>query len=158
MGVTSTRRAAAAVCEQDDGQKEDLEGRMDQVNGPEPQSKPIALVIDDSIDIGFLLVMILQSAGYEAVMSTSAIDALALTEERHFDLVVSDIAMPDMDGYSLANALRSRPEYQHVPLVAVTGFDEYDDRQRALAAGFNTHVKKPIDPATFINVIRQLKS
>ena len=157
MGVTSARRATAVVCEQG-GQREDFEGRTDEVTGPEPQSKPIALVIDDSIDIAFLLVMILQNAGYEAVMSTSAIDALALTEEKHFDLVVSDIAMPDMDGYSVANALRSRPEYQHVLLVAVTGFDEYDDRQRALTAGFNTHVKKPIDPASFINIIRQLKS
>ncbi|HJP91579.1 MAG TPA: response regulator [Pyrinomonadaceae bacterium] len=157
MGVTSTRRAAAVVCEHG-GQKDDFERGTDEVNGPAFQSKPIALVVDDSIDIGLLLVMILQSAGYEAVMSTSAIDALALMEEKHFDLVVSDIAMPDMDGYSLANALRSRPEYQHVPLIAVTGFDQYDDRQRALAAGFNTHVKKPIDPASFINLIRQLKS
>jgi len=134
------------------------DGRNISSTGSESQLKPVALVIDDSIDIAFLLVMLLQSAGYEAVMSTSAIDALALTEEKHFDLVVSDIAMPDMDGYSVANALRSRPEYQHVLLVAVTGFDEYDDRQRALAAGFNTHVKKPIDPTSFINIIRQLKS
>ena len=157
MGVTSARRAAAVVREYS-GHRDDFEPGTDEVNGSEFQTKPIALVIDDSIDIALLLVLILQSAGYEAVMSTSAIDALALTEEKHFDLVVSDIAMPDLDGYSLANALRSRPEYQHVPLVAVTGFDQFDDRQRALAAGFNTHVKKPIDPASFINLIRQLRS
>lgn len=69
-----------------------------------------------------------------------------------------DIAMPGMDGYSLATALRSRPEYQEVPLVAVTGFDQYDDRERALAAGFNTHLRKPIDPLEFTDLIQKLRS
>jgi len=137
------------------GQDERFERYVDKK--PEAQLKPTALVVDDSADIAFMLVMILQNAGYETVMSTSAIDALALAEAKRFDLVVSDIAMPEMDGYSLAKALRSRTEYERVPLVAVTGFDEYDDRQRALAAGFNTHIKKPIDTTSFINLIRKLQ-
>ena len=137
------------------GQDERFERYVDK--NPEAQLKPTALVVDDSADIAFMLVMILQNAGYETVMSTSAIDALALAEAKRFDLVVSDIAMPEMDGYSLAKALRSRTEYERVPLVAVTGFDEYDDRQRALAAGFNTHIKKPIDTTSFINLIRKLQ-
>jgi len=157
MGVTSIRQAVAVVREPGE-QGEKFERHANKATGPESQLKPTALVVDDSADIAFMLLMILQNAGYEAVMSTSAIDALSLTELKHFDLVVSDIAMPDMDGYSLAKALRSRAEYQHVPLVAVTGFDQYDDRQRALKAGFNTHIRKPIDPTSFINLIRNLPS
>ena len=157
MDVKSARQSTAIVHEPC-GPCEDSERRADEAKRLESQPKPTALVVDDSTDIAFMLVMILQSAGYEAVMSTSATDALALTDVKHFDLVVSDIAMPDMDGYSLAKALRSRPEYEHIPLVAVTGFDQFDDRERALAAGFNTHVKKPIDPSSFINLIRKLSS
>lgn len=125
---------------------------------PGLQQKPKALVVDDSTDIAFMLVMILQHAGYEAVMAVSAIEALSLAQREHYDVIVSDIAMPQMDGYSLATALRSLPEYRSVPMIAVTGFAEYDDLDRALDAGFNTHVKKPVDPATLIELIRTLRS
>jgi len=122
----------------------------------ESRGKLTALVVDDSTDIALMLAMILQKAGYEAVMSTSAVEALKLADNRHFDLVISDIAMPEMDGYSLARALRSRPEYREVPLIAVTGFDQYDDRERALAAGFNTHIKKPVEPTHFIELVSSI--
>jgi CheY-like chemotaxis protein len=122
----------------------------------ESRRKLTVLVIDDSADIALMLTTILQNAGYEAVMSTSAVEALKLADNRNFDLVISDIAMPEMDGYSLARALRSRPEYREVPLIAVTGFDQYDDRERALAAGFNTHVKKPVEPTHFIELVSNI--
>jgi CheY-like chemotaxis protein len=122
----------------------------------EGRRKLSALVVDDSADIALMLTMILQNAGYEAVMSTSAVEALKLADNRNFDLVISDIAMPEMDGYSLARALRSRPEYRQIPLIAVTGFDRYDDRERALAAGFNTHIKKPVEPTRFIELVSSI--
>lgn len=132
--------------------------RSDEDIGPECQFKPRALVVDDSTDIALLLVMILQHAGYEAVMAVSATNALTLAQREHFDLIVSDIGMPEMDGYSFARAIRSLPDYRTVPMIAVTGFAEYDDRDRARDAGFNTHVKKPIDPASFINTVKTLCS
>ena len=122
------------------------------------QTKPTALVVDDSVDIAFMLTTILQQAGYEALMATSAIEALELVKGKRFDLVISDIAMPDMNGYRFAKELRSLPEYQAVPLIAITGFDEYDDRERAIETGFHTHLKKPIDPANFMKVILSLPS
>ena len=124
----------------------------------ECQLKPRALVVDDSTDIAVMLVMILQHAGYEALMAVSAPEALTLAQREHFDLIVSDIAMPEMDGYLLAKALRSLPDYRAVPIIAVTGFTEYDDRDRAIDAGFNTHVKKPIDPSSFIEIVEALRS
>ena len=75
-------------------------------------------------------------------MSTSAVEALALAKREHFDLIVSDIAMPEMDGYALAKQLRCLPEYHSVPMIAVTGFVEYDDHDRALDAGFNTNLEE----------------
>ena len=121
------------------------------------QLKPYALIVDDSADIAFMLLMILQHAGYDAVMSLSGVEALALAQKEHFDLVVSDIGMPQMDGYALAKRLRALPGYASVPMLAITGFSEYDDRDRALTAGFNTHLTKPIDPTSFIELVKTLK-
>jgi CheY-like chemotaxis protein len=122
------------------------------------QLKPYALVVDDSTDIAFMLVTIVQHAGFDAVMALSAAEALALAQREHFDLVISDIGLPEMDGYALAKALRALPGYATVPMIAVTGFARYDDRDCALAAGFNTHLKKPIDPAKLIELISYLCS
>lgn len=123
----------------------------------EHQFKPRALVVDDSADIAFMMVMILQHAGYEAAMAGSAVEALALAERERFDLVISDIGMPQMDGYAFAESLRALPSYAMVPMIAVTGFAEYDDRDRALSAGFNTHLKKPVDVVKLLELIEGLR-
>jgi CheY-like chemotaxis protein len=105
-----------------------------------------ALVVDDNPDITDMLATVLRHAGYEVSVAHSAQDALMAALAKRFDVVVSDIGMPGMNGYELARALRTLPEYNAVPLVAVTGFAMYDDRDRALEAGFNTHLSKPISP------------
>jgi two-component system CheB/CheR fusion protein len=124
---------------------------------PESQFKPRALVVDDSTDIAFMLVMILQHAGYEAAMAVSAVEGLALAQREHFDLIISDIGMPQMDGYAFAKRLRALPAYARIPMIAVTGFAEYDDRDRALSAGFDTHLKKPVDVVKLLELIERLR-
>ena len=109
-------------------------------------SKGRALVVDDSPDIAEMLAGVLRHAGYDVLTAYSAPEALAAAFAQQFDLVVSDIGMPGMDGYELARALRAAPGYESVPMVAVTGFAMYDDRERALEAGFNEHLSKPVDP------------
>ena len=109
-------------------------------------SKGWALVVDDSPDIAEMLAAVLRHAGYDVSTAYSAQDALSAAFAQHFDLVVSDIGMPGMNGYELARALRETPEYGSVPMVAVTGFAMYGDRDRAIEAGFNDHLSKPIDP------------
>lgn len=123
----------------------------------EYQLKPRALVVDDSADIAFMMVMILQHAGYEAAMAVSAVEALELAQREHFDLIISDIGMPQMDGYAFAENLRALPSYATIPMIAVTGFAEYDDRDRALSAGFNTHLKKPVDVVKLLELIEGLR-
>ena len=124
---------------------------------PQHQFKPNALVVDDSADIAFMMVMILQHAGYEAVMAISAVEALPLAQREHFDLIISDIGMPQMDGYAFAERLRALPAYRSTPMIAVTGYAEYDDRDRALSAGFNTHLKKPVDVVKLLELIEGLR-
>lgn len=114
------------------------------------------LVIDDVSDVTEMLSVLLTHAGYEVSAASSAYQAMDLARERQFDMIISDIGMPEMNGYELAQALRSQSGYENVPMVAVTGFSMFDDRNRSLMAGFNAHVTKPIDPRSFLDLIEQL--
>lgn len=115
-----------------------------------------ALVVDDVSDVTDMLSVLMTHAGYDVSTASSAREAIALAREHHYDLVISDIGMPEMNGYQLAEALRSLPGYDTVPMVAVTGYSMFDDRSRSLTSGFNEHVTKPIDPRAFLELIEQL--
>jgi two-component system, chemotaxis family, CheB/CheR fusion protein len=115
-----------------------------------------ALVVDDVADVTEMLQVLLSHAGYYVVTAASAKAALKAANERQFDVIISDIGMPEMNGYQLAEALRQLPAYKTVPLVAVTGYSMFDDRERSLKAGFNAHMTKPIDPRALLDLIEQL--
>jgi CheY-like chemotaxis protein len=98
----------------------------------------------------------LTHAGFEVSTASSAKDAIALAQQHHFDVIISDIGMPEMNGYELARTLRLLPGYEAIPMVAVTGYSMFDERSRSLNAGFNEHVTKQIEPRVFLNLIEQL--
>jgi two-component system CheB/CheR fusion protein len=121
------------------------------------ERKPRALIVDDAPDVVEMLAMLLRHSGYEVTTASSAPAALNAAQDGSFDVVVSDIGMPGMSGYDLAAALRALPEYAVVPLIALTGFAMYGDRDRALAAGFNAFLAKPINPPALIELIERLR-
>src|SRR3954470_24995629 len=86
------------------------------------EGRPRALVVDDAPNVTEMIAMFLKHAGYEAIMAFSAAEALEAVRHGHFDVIVSDIGMPGMNGYDLAVRLRAMPEYKSIPMVAVTGF------------------------------------
>lgn len=116
------------------------------------------LVVDDVPDVTEMIELLLKHAGYDVSTAESAQDALHLARLNHYDLVISDIGMPDMNGYELAAALRELAAYNKTPLIAVTGYSEYDDRGRAVRAGFNVHLTKPIEPTQLLTLMRELLS
>ncbi|HEX8472699.1 MAG TPA: response regulator [Pyrinomonadaceae bacterium] len=120
-------------------------------------SKPRALVVDDSPDVTEMLAMLLRYSGYDVVTVFSALDALDTAETEQFDVVVSDIGMPGMNGYELAEKLRATNTYSTVPMIAVTGFAMYDDRDRALESGFDAFLTKPINPMDLIDLIKRMR-
>ena len=79
----------------------------------------------------------------------------ARTEQ--YDALISDIGMPGMNGYELAEQVRGLPGYERVPMIAVTGFTMYDDRDRALASGFDAFLTKPISPNDLIQLLAGLR-
>jgi len=137
----------------------------DKPNDPSPKTEVTdtdlsasrsALVVDDVTDVTEMLSVILSHAGYIVVTAASARDALEAARKQHFDVIISDIGMPEMNGYQLAREIRLLPSYSSVPMVAVTGYSMFDDKQRALNAGFNAHLTKPIYPRALLELIEQL--
>lgn len=108
-----------------------------------------------------MLDFFLRNAGCGEVSTAhSAVEAPALASdaERPFDVIVSDIGLPGMDGYQLAQALRSLPAYRTSLIIAVTGFVEYSDRARALQSGFDERLTKLINLGTLIKLIKRFNS
>lgn len=113
-------------------------------------------MVDDVADVTEMLAVVLSHAGYNVTTAASAPAALKAAQERHFDVIISDIGMPDMNGYQLAREVRQLPGYETTPMVAVTGYSMFDDRERSTKAGFNAHMTKPIDPRALIDLIEHL--
>lgn len=122
----------------------------------EKGKKRRALVVDDIADVTEMLSVLLTHAGYEVMTASSAPAAILLVKDGQFDVIISDIGMPQMNGYELARAVREISGYEAVPMVALTGYSKFDDRQRSLDAGFNAHLTKPIEPRELLDLIDQL--
>jgi CheY-like chemotaxis protein len=128
--------------------------------GDEPttgKSKPRALVVDDAPDVTEMIALLLQYAGYEVTTVYSGTQALDAARSECYDALISDIGMPGMNGYELAEQVRTLPGYERVPMIAVTGFTMYDDRDRALASGFDAFLTKPISPNDLLNLLEGLR-
>jgi two-component system CheB/CheR fusion protein len=122
----------------------------------ESQDRRSALVVDDVADVTEMLAVVLTHAGFSVVTAASAPAALKAARERQFDVIISDIGMPEMNGYQLAREMRTMPGYETVPMVAVTGYSMFDDKERSTNAGFSAHMTKPIDPRALLDLIEQL--
>jgi CheY-like chemotaxis protein len=121
------------------------------------KDRPRALVVDDAPDVTEMIALLLKYAGYDVVTVYSGPQALAAVRREQFDALISDIGMPGMNGYELAEQVRALPGYEQVPMIAVTGFTMYDDRDRALASGFNAFLTKPISPNDLLSLLAGLR-
>ncbi len=113
------------------------------------------LIVDDEADSRDLLMTILTRYGSDVRCSESAADAMEAFHEWHPDLLVSDIAMPNEDGYSLIRKLRKlkSKRARKIPAVALTAYASDEDRSEALSAGFQVHIAKPIEPESFVTSV-----
>ncbi|HEU5249428.1 MAG TPA: response regulator [Thermoanaerobaculia bacterium] len=116
------------------------------------------LLVEDEPDGRELLALSLQSAGADVVAVGSAAEAFEAIGAAPPDVLVSDIAMAGEDGYSLVRRLRLLPPEQggRVPAIAVSAYAREEDRLRAVAAGFQQHVAKPLDPADLVTLVARL--
>ena len=139
---------------------------------PEPARRPLdreivrpavlkglrVLVVDDEADARELMRIVLRSSGAEVMSAASAEEAFEHVEQWHPDILVSDIGLPDVDGYALIQKLRTLEAERgwSIPALAVTAYARVEDRTRALSSGFQMHLAKPLEPADLVAAITSL--
>jgi len=111
------------------------------------------LVVDDYEDVTEVVCDLVEALGHVARACYRGRDALDLASALSPDIVMIDISLPDMSGYDVARALRACPQGTSLNLIAVTGFSGSDARMRALDAGFDQHVVKPLNLATLARIV-----
>jgi signal transduction histidine kinase/ActR/RegA family two-component response regulator len=132
---------------------------------PSPRAIPLGdlqhvhvLAVDDERDALMLVSEVLEAAGARVTIARSAADALATLDDEVPDVIVADIGMPQVDGLQFIHRVRRHPDarVRAVPAAALTAYARSDDRMKALRAGFQIHLAKPIDPAELVTTIAAL--
>lgn len=108
------------------------------------------LVVDDEEQNRYLISYILRDGGYTVTESATGEEAVSLAHHEPFDLILMDIKLPGIDGFETTEQIRASATGRDVPIVALTSYAMKGDRERALAAGCNGYIEKPINPDTIL--------
>ena len=108
------------------------------------------LVAEDDADSAAAVTAILRLHGCETQTASTAAECLRITGEWPTDVLICDVGLPDDDGYGLLRRLRTLPEGERIPAIALTAYARPEDRAKALAAGFHAHLSKPLDPESLL--------
>ncbi|MGH7277953.1 MAG: response regulator, partial [Candidatus Rokuibacteriota bacterium] len=111
------------------------------------------LIVEDNDDAREMLRMLLTLAGHQVYEAADGPGGVAMAQSVAPDLAFVDVGLPGFDGYEVARRLRAASRDKAIALVSLTGYGRPEDRQRALEAGFDTHIVKPIDPGKLMAVI-----
>lgn len=111
------------------------------------------LVVDDDELVLVALVELLSPKGYSVSTALSGLQALEKLEKNHFDLLILDIIMPEMDGYQLCQKVRAMTGYSGIPIVMLTAKSTEEDERRGLGVGADLFLPKPISPQRLLDLI-----
>ncbi|HEX8748266.1 MAG TPA: ATP-binding protein [Pyrinomonadaceae bacterium] len=114
------------------------------------------LVVDDSPDALTVMKLMIEAGGYEVVTAGSASAALEAARNSRPDVIVSDIGMPDEDGFGLLKRIQSDAALKGIPVIAVTGFASTKNREKSLEAGFSAYLSKPVEPQALVRAIAEV--
>jgi two-component system cell cycle response regulator DivK len=114
------------------------------------------LLIEDNEQNQYLLTFLLEQHGYRVLAARDGARGIEAAKSVMPSLILLDIQLPLMNGYDVARALRQHEALHHVPIVAVTSYAMPGDREKALEAGCNGYIEKPIDPATFVGEMERV--
>ena len=125
--------------------------------GESPNGRKSILVAEDSITARALLRNILESAGYDVQTAVDGVDALTALRAGEFDLVVSDVDMPRMNGFDLTAKIRGDKKLGELPMVLVTALESREDREHGIDVGANAYiVKSSFDQSNLLEIVRRL--
>ena len=157
-GLGATFTVLLPISKNRGGETPDRVGTPSAAAGAFPLSNLRILVVDDEADMRELTVTILNQTGAETKAAASVVEALQAVDEFKPDILISDIGMPEMDGYELVRQIRrlSPERGGQTPAIALTAYAGEVDQQQALAAGFQQHLAKPIEPEVLVRAIATL--
>ena len=120
-------------------------------------AKKSILVVEDSVTTRTLEVSILESAGYEVVSAADGQDAYSILANQGFDLIVTDIQMPYMDGFTFTKKVKSDSKYQHVPVILLTSLESPAEKKRGVEVGADAYItKSSFDQNNLLDTITRL--
>ncbi|RPH70739.1 response regulator [bacterium] len=114
---------------------------------------PTVLHVEDNLENRILIRRLLNSDGYQVLEAANATQAFEILDACLPNLILMDINMPDMDGYTLTNRLKLDPRYKQIPIIALTANVMKGDRERTLQAGCDGYIEKPIDVDNFLEQV-----
>ena len=114
------------------------------------------LVIEDAADTRELLGIVLKSYGCQVELAENVLQAREIALAHRPEIIISDIGLPDENGYDFARYLRQTAGFEQIPMIALTGYAMDADRQRAYESGFDRHLSKPVDPETLVRTVYEL--
>ena len=109
------------------------------------------LLIEDNEQNRYLVTFLLEKQGHRVVAACDGKEGIQMAGAVRPSLILLDIQLPTMDGYAVARELRANSAFDAIPIIAVTSYAMAGDRDKALAAGCNGYIEKPINPETFVN-------
>lgn len=118
--------------------------------GSTPPPLGILLIVDDSADTRDMYATYFRGRGYSAFTAADGREALVFAHDCGADLILLDLGLPDVDGWELARRLRGEPATRHIPIIAVSAHAELSARMRAMSAGVDLFVPKPVTPADLL--------
>ncbi len=113
------------------------------------------LIIEDNEQNLYLMQFLLEKNGYRIVSAKTGTDGIQMASNLVPDAVLLDIQLPGMNGYTVAAEIRKNRRLANTPIIAVTSYAMPGDREKALAAGANAYIEKPINPETFVDQVRE---
>lgn len=117
---------------------------------------PTILTVDDSASMRQMVSFTLKGAGYQVVEASDGVEALNIAKGRAFDLVITDVNMPNMDGIALIRELRALPNYKFTPLLMLTTESGADKKQQGKAAGATGWIVKPFNPQQLLSTVQKV--
>jgi two-component system, cell cycle response regulator DivK len=119
-------------------------------------NKPSVLIVEDNVDNYELVRFLLERAGYQVISASNGAEGVETAKRLRPDLILMDLSMPEMDGWNATSRLKSEAETRHIPVLALTAHTLPGDRKRAIEAGCDGYISKPIKVASFEKLVATL--
>jgi len=113
------------------------------------------LFVEDNESNIYLMKFILEKNGFEVIVAKDGIRGVEMAKQEKPELIVMDIQLPKIDGYEATKRIKKIPELKDIPIIAVTSYAMTGDREKTLKAGCTDYIEKPINPESFINIVKK---